>query len=32
VIAARLAQPEGAWRHFEPMGWSLLPYLSAAVA
>ena len=32
VIADRLAQPEGAWRHYEPSGWSLLPFLSAAVA
>ena len=32
VIADRLAQAEGDWRHFEPTGWSLLPYLSAAVA
>ena len=32
VIADRLAQPEGKWRHFEPTGWSRVPYLSAAVA
>jgi alpha/beta hydrolase family protein len=32
VIADRLAQAEGDWRHFEPTGWSLLPYLSAAVS
>ena len=32
VIADRLAQPEGTWRHYEPTGWSRVPYLSAAVA
>jgi pimeloyl-ACP methyl ester carboxylesterase len=32
VIADRLAQPDGAWRHFEPRGWSRVPFLSAAVA
>ena len=32
VIADRLAQPEGTWRHFEPSGWSRVPFLSAAVA
>jgi len=32
VIANRLAQPDGAWRHFEPRGWSRLPFLAAAVA
>ena len=31
VIADRLAQPDGTWRHFEPRGWSRLPFLSAAV-
>jgi pimeloyl-ACP methyl ester carboxylesterase len=30
VIADRLAQPEGTWRHFEPRGWSRLPFLGAA--
>ena len=30
VIADRLAQPEGTWRHFEPGGWSRVPFLSAA--
>jgi predicted alpha/beta hydrolase family esterase len=32
VIADRLAQPEGTWRHFTPRGWSRVPYLSAAIA
>ena len=31
VIADRLAQPEGTWRHFAPGGWSRVPFLSAAV-
>ena len=30
VIADRLAQPEGTWRHFEPRGWSRVPFLAAA--
>jgi len=29
VIADRLAQPEGCWRHFEPSGWSSMPFLTA---